>query len=42
MGSSRSVCLVLLYLIKYKNMNTIDAIDFLKIKRDTININKNL
>lgn len=39
MGSSRSAILVLLYLIKIKNMNLEDSLKFLKQKRDIVNIN---
>ena len=39
MGSSRSACLVLLYLIKVKKLNIDNAIQFLKKKSDTFNIN---
>lgn len=40
MGSSRSAVMVLLYLIKFKNMTLEDSLKFLKKKRDIININK--
>lgn len=39
MGSSRSAIMVLLYLIKIKNISFDDSIDFLKKKRDIVNIN---
>jgi protein-tyrosine phosphatase len=39
MGSSRSAIIVLLYLIKIKNMNFEDSLILLKQKRDIVNIN---
>ncbi len=39
MGSSRSVCLILLYLIKYKHMSIDESIIYLQSKTNTININ---
>lgn len=39
MGSSRSVCLILLYLIKYKHMSIDESIIYLQSKTNTMNIN---
>lgn len=40
MGHSRSVTLVLIYLVIFKNLYIHDAIEYIKEKRPTININK--
>jgi protein-tyrosine phosphatase len=40
MGSSRSATAVLLYLIKRKHMGLEEALEYLKNKRDIVNINK--
>ena len=39
MGSSRSATVVIAYLIKYKGYSRRDALNFLKQKRDIVNIN---
>ena len=39
MGSSRSATVVIAYLIKYKKYSRRDALNFLKQKRDIVNIN---
>ena len=41
MGSSRSAIIIINYLVFQKNMELKDAIDFLKQKRNLININEN-
>ena len=40
MGCSRSVAVILAYIIKFKNINLDEAITIIKNKKNTININK--
>ena len=39
MGSSRSATIIIAYLIKYRGYRCRDALNFLKQKRDLVNIN---
>ena len=41
MGSSRSAAVVVYYLIKNKNLSLDDAINYVNLKRDLVNINEN-
>ena len=39
MGSSRSASILIAYLIKYENYKTRDALNYLREKRNVVNIN---
>ena len=40
MGSSRSATIIIAYLMKYHNYNLRDALNFVKEKREVVNLNQ--